>query len=298
MRLFPLIFLEMFLQIDWSPPVVNSIHWIWFGKAHTCLFKVPQLTTISAALHQLGLYGRVARWKPLLSKSHMTIRFEFAKRQLKTLRPWKTRFSGLMKPRLNILAWMPSDMSGENLAPSLRWSMVVALSCCGDVHQRQGLGDWSGSTERWWSKVQRNPWWKPAPEPSGPLTGVKVHFQQDNEKPQVSECPWVVKPEPGLEPDRTSLERPENICAAKIPVQPDRAWEDLQRRMGETPQIQVCQAAKDASTKDWVKGLKTYVNVIFPFIIFNKCATFSKKQYLLCHNGILCVNWRGGEKTI
>uniref|UniRef100_A0AAZ3R8Y3 Transposase Tc1-like domain-containing protein n=1 Tax=Oncorhynchus tshawytscha TaxID=74940 RepID=A0AAZ3R8Y3_ONCTS len=29
-------------------------------------------TTISAALHQSGLYGRVARWKPLLSKSHMT----------------------------------------------------------------------------------------------------------------------------------------------------------------------------------------------------------------------------------
>ena len=29
-------------------------------------------TTISAALHQSGLYGRVARWKPLLSKRHMT----------------------------------------------------------------------------------------------------------------------------------------------------------------------------------------------------------------------------------
>jgi hypothetical protein len=29
-------------------------------------------TTISAALHQSGLYGRVARQKPLLSKRHMT----------------------------------------------------------------------------------------------------------------------------------------------------------------------------------------------------------------------------------
>ena len=35
-------------------------------------------TTISAALHQSGLYGRVARQKPLLSKRHMT-----AKRHLK-----------------------------------------------------------------------------------------------------------------------------------------------------------------------------------------------------------------------
>jgi hypothetical protein len=40
-------------------------------------------TTISAALHQSGLYGRVARWKPLLSKRHMTASLEFAKRHLK-----------------------------------------------------------------------------------------------------------------------------------------------------------------------------------------------------------------------
>ena len=59
---------------------------------------------------------------------------------------------------------------------------------------------------------------------------------------QVSECPWVAQPEPGLEPNQTSLERPENSCAATFPIQPDSAWEDLQRRMGETPQIQVCQA--------------------------------------------------------
>ena len=42
-------------------------------------------TTISAALHQSGLYGGVARRKPTLSKKG-------------------TRFSGLMKPRLNSLA--------------------------------------------------------------------------------------------------------------------------------------------------------------------------------------------------
>ena len=46
-------------------------------------------TTISAALYQQGLYGRVARRKPLLSKRHMTARLEFAKRHLKTLRPEK-----------------------------------------------------------------------------------------------------------------------------------------------------------------------------------------------------------------
>uniref|UniRef100_A0AAZ3Q4S1 Transposase Tc1-like domain-containing protein n=1 Tax=Oncorhynchus tshawytscha TaxID=74940 RepID=A0AAZ3Q4S1_ONCTS len=40
-------------------------------------------TTISAALHQSGLYGRVVRWKQLLSKRHMTAHLEFAKRHLK-----------------------------------------------------------------------------------------------------------------------------------------------------------------------------------------------------------------------
>ena len=42
--LFPLIILEMFLQLDWSPPVANSIDWTWFGKGHTYFYKVPQLT--------------------------------------------------------------------------------------------------------------------------------------------------------------------------------------------------------------------------------------------------------------
>jgi hypothetical protein len=49
--------------------------------------------------------------------------------------------SGHEKPRLKSLAWMPTIRSGGNLASSLRWSMVVAASGCGDVFQRQELGD-------------------------------------------------------------------------------------------------------------------------------------------------------------
>ena len=113
--LFPLIILEMFLKLDWSRPVVNSIDWTWFGKAHTCLCKIPQLTvharakTKPWALRQLCLYGR----GPFLRERYMTARFEFAKRHLKTPRPWETRFSGLMKPKLNSLTWMPNVPIGE-----------------------------------------------------------------------------------------------------------------------------------------------------------------------------------------
>ena len=40
-------------------------------------------TTISAPLHQSGLYGKVARRKTLFSKRHMTASLEFAKRHQK-----------------------------------------------------------------------------------------------------------------------------------------------------------------------------------------------------------------------
>jgi hypothetical protein len=44
--------------------------------------KPSRRTTISAALHQSVLYGRVARRKPLLRKRHMTAHLEFAKKPL------------------------------------------------------------------------------------------------------------------------------------------------------------------------------------------------------------------------
>ena len=59
--LFPLIILEMFLQLEWSPPVVNSIDWTWFGKAHTCLYKVPQLTVYSEQKPRHDVEGIVRR---------------------------------------------------------------------------------------------------------------------------------------------------------------------------------------------------------------------------------------------
>lgn len=37
--LFPLIILQMFLQLHWSPLMVNLADWKWLGKTHTCLFS-------------------------------------------------------------------------------------------------------------------------------------------------------------------------------------------------------------------------------------------------------------------
>jgi hypothetical protein len=62
-------------------------------------------TTISAALHQSGLYGKVARWKPLLSKRHITDCLEFAKRHLKDSQTMRTKIElfGLNAKRGNVL---------------------------------------------------------------------------------------------------------------------------------------------------------------------------------------------------
>ena len=59
----------------------------------------------------------VARQKPLLDKRHMTAHLEFAKTKD---RPWETRFSGLMKPRLNSLAWIPTVKHDVGTIPTVK----------------------------------------------------------------------------------------------------------------------------------------------------------------------------------
>ena len=45
--------------------------------------------------------------------------------------------------------------------------------------------------------------------------------------------------------------------------------------------------AKGALTKYRVKGLNTYVNVIFDLLFYYKLAKMSKNMFLLCHCGVL-----------
>ena len=73
----------------------------------------------------------------------------------------------------------------------------------------------------------------------------------------------------------------------------DRAWEALHWRISPNRganlvasyprRLEAVMAAKGASTKYWVKGLNTYVNVIFTVL-----------NLLLCHYGALCSLMRGG----
>lgn len=61
------------------------------------------------------------------------------------LRLWETRFSALMKWRLNCLFSLPSvpclEESRSCSIPSQMWSMAVVVSCCEGVFQWQGPGE-------------------------------------------------------------------------------------------------------------------------------------------------------------
>ncbi len=59
---------------------------ITVAELQRCIWEMGEScrkSTITAALHQSGLYGRVARRKPLLSARHVKARMEFAKKHLK-----------------------------------------------------------------------------------------------------------------------------------------------------------------------------------------------------------------------
>ena len=113
---------------------------------------------ISAALHQSGLYGRVARRKPLLSKRHMTARLEFAKRHLKDSQTMRNKILWSDETKI--------EPFGQNAMGHV-WRKP-AYNPCGEAWwlQYHSVGmffsgrDWETSQDRGkdeWSKLQRDP---------------------------------------------------------------------------------------------------------------------------------------------
>jgi hypothetical protein len=96
-------------------------------------------TTISAALHQSS-FMVVARWKPLLSKRHMTTRLELAKRHLKDSQNINILWSDITK-----MAFRPKNSKRHiwrkpgTIPTGNHGGGRIMLG--GDVFQWQGLGN-------------------------------------------------------------------------------------------------------------------------------------------------------------
>ena len=109
----------MFLQLDWSPPVINSIDCTWFGKAHTCQYKVPQLTVhVRAKTKPWGLTN-----SPYSSETVLWRRTDLGKGTKTCMQHWRTprtQWPSILKgsfepPRLFLeLAARPNWAIGEN----------------------------------------------------------------------------------------------------------------------------------------------------------------------------------------
>ncbi|KAG2460748.1 TCB1 transposase, partial [Polypterus senegalus] len=92
-------------------------------------------TTISAAIHQSGLYGRVARRKSLLNKRHMAACLEFAKRHLKDSQTMRNKILWSDKTKIELFGVNARRHVWRK--PGTAHHQVVAASCYGDVFQRR-----------------------------------------------------------------------------------------------------------------------------------------------------------------
>ena len=199
-----------------------------------------------------------------------------------------------MEPRLNSLAWMSSVTPRGNLAPSLRWSMVVAGSCCVGCFSAAGTrrlvrieGKMNGAKSR--EILDENL----LQSTQDLRLGQRFIYQQDNDPKQTAKTmqewlwdkslnvlEWPIQ-SPDLNPIKhlwrdlkmavqwhtpSNLTDLERICREE--------WEKLPKYrcskiIASYPRrLKAVIAAKGASTKYWVKGLNTYVNVIFQMFYF------------------------------
>lgn len=169
------------------------------------------MTTTSAAPHLYGLYGRGARQKPLLSKMHMTVHLEFAKRHLKESQIIRNKILWSDEAKIKLFG-----LDAEHHAWRKQDTAHHLTSTFPTVNHFGG----SIILWRWFSGECSNV--QQCSEHSGPWTGQRLIFRQDYDLKHTAKLikEW---PQSGplcecLLPDQTSLERSENSCVLTIPT--------------------------------------------------------------------------------
>ncbi len=262
-------------------------------------------STITAALHQSGLYGRVARRKPLLSARHMKARMEFAKKHLKDSKMvtnkilWsdetKIELFGLNSKRY---VWRKPGTAHHlsNTVPTVKHGggSIMLWGC----FSAAGTGRLVAIEGKMNAAKYRDILDENLLQSAQDLRlGRRFTFQQDNDPKHTAKITkeWLHNNSVTvLEWPRASLERPKNGCPPMFTIQPDRTGEDLQGGMAEYPQIQVWKTCCifPKKTHGCIKSKGCFYYTIFQFFFFNKSAKMSTILCFLSIWGAVCTLMR------
>uniref|UniRef100_A0AAQ4RHL8 Transposase Tc1-like domain-containing protein n=1 Tax=Gasterosteus aculeatus aculeatus TaxID=481459 RepID=A0AAQ4RHL8_GASAC len=196
-------------------------------------------TTISAALHKSGLFGRVARRKTLLSKKHMTARLEFTKKHLKDTQTMRNKILWSEETKIELFGlnakrhvWRKAG-TGHHLAntiPTVKdGGGSIMLWGCFSAGATGRLVRIEGEMN---AAMYRDIFDENMLQSALDLRlGRRFIFQQDNDPKHTAKITkeWLrhnsvnVLAWPSQSPDLNPIEqRSENGCAPTLPIQADR----------------------------------------------------------------------------
>lgn len=106
-------------------------------------------STITAALHQSGLYGRVAWRRPLLSARHRKACMEFPQKHLKDSKMLRNKVLWCDETKIELFGFNSKRHVWRKPGTAHHLSNTVPTVKHGGVFQLQGLDDWLQLRERW-----------------------------------------------------------------------------------------------------------------------------------------------------
>ncbi len=209
------------------------------------------------ALWRCGKTFSSPRWRAI--KAHL----EFAKKDPQML---ETRFSGLIDLNSKHHVWSkPGTFHHlQSTIPKVKCAgnSLMLWGCCSAagtegfirVEGKLNTAKYRDSFNENLVKAIQNRRWFIFQQDNDPKHTARVAYRQ------LCECPWVARPEPGLERNQIFLEKPENVCLTPSNLTELERWrgEEVRRRMADNYQMQVCKACCIILKKTWgCKGAST-----------------------------------------
>ena len=265
-------------------------------------------STITAALHQSGLYGRVARRKPLLSARHMKACIEFAKKHMKDSQTMRNKILWSDETKIELFGvnskryvWRKPGTAHHlpNTIPKVKHDGgSIMLGGCFSAAGTGRLVAIEGkmNAAKYRDILEEN-LFKSALDLR---LGRRFTFQQDNDPKHTAKITkeWLrnnsvtILDWPSQSPDLNPIEHlwrdlkmavhqrsPSNLTELERVCKEE--WQRIPKSRCEKlvasfpRRLMAVLAQKGASTQYWAKGLNTYDHVIFQFFFFNKFAIIS-----------------------